>query len=99
MDPFFPLDGYAEFSIDATLRDLKVAEFVLADLSMERPSCYFELGLAEATGTAVFVIATAGTPIHQVGNPCQIAMYSSLVQYRSIVSDILASFCSAEDRH
>jgi hypothetical protein len=34
-----------------------LAVFVLADLSLERPSCYFELGLAQAVRAHVFVIA------------------------------------------
>jgi hypothetical protein len=57
------------------------AEFVLADLSLERPSCYFELGLAEAAN-AFFLVAAAGTPIHQVGNAGKVVFYSDMVQAR-----------------
>jgi hypothetical protein len=89
-EPFFPLERHREFSIGVTTRDMQRAEFVLADLSLERPSCYFELGLAEAANARVFLVAAAGTPIHQVGNANKVVFYSDMMQYRSEVSEILA---------
>ena len=38
------------FNINAAINDMKSADLVVADLSYERPSCYFELGIAEAIG-------------------------------------------------
>src|SRR5918997_1247084 len=59
LTPYFPFDrtGNISFDINSTLSILKDAEFVLADLSMERPSCYFELGLTQAIGKDVYLIA------------------------------------------
>jgi len=38
------------FNLHSLLNDIQNAAFVLADLSYERPSCYYEVGLAEALG-------------------------------------------------
>jgi hypothetical protein len=46
--PFFPLEQHTYFSVPVVKEDIRRAHFVLADLTKERPSCYFELGLAEA---------------------------------------------------
>jgi hypothetical protein len=46
IEPFFPFECHSEFSVPATANKMLLAVFVLADLSLERPSCYFELGLA-----------------------------------------------------
>ena len=45
---FFPFERYKSFSLDAVRSDLRNAAVVIADLSLERPSCYFELGVAQA---------------------------------------------------
>ena len=88
--PFFPLDHHGEFSIDSARSDLQKAEFVFADLSDERPSCYFELGFAEALGKKVTIIATSGTRIHQVGDVNNICWYSDLEEYRKLILETLA---------
>ena len=59
-DPQAPICDLPE-----TLEQMKEAALVLADLSQERPSCYYELGLAEALGRPVYLIAQEGTPLHQ----------------------------------
>ena len=40
------------------------AEVIIADLSYERPNCYFELGYAKALGKDMIIIARKGTKIH-----------------------------------
>lgn len=90
-EPFFPLEHHSEFSVRSTANDMRDAEFVLADLSLERPSCYFELGVAQALGADVVLIAVTGTPVHQVGDTRPVSFYSDLVQYRFQVSQILGS--------
>jgi len=89
--PFFPLQQRAHFSVAAAKSDLSQAEFALADLSRERPSCYFELGLAQAMDVPVVLIARSGTRIHQVGENARIANYSDLHQYPLLITDILSS--------
>jgi hypothetical protein len=99
LTPFFPLDHHHEFSIETVSRDIKLAAFVLADLSLERPSCYFELGMAEVLGARVLLIAAAGTPIHQVGSFGEVTFYSDMAQYRSTVFAMLASYLAAQGGH
>jgi hypothetical protein len=60
-------------------------------VALERASCYFELGLAEATGVEVGILAKAGTPIHQVGYASQVNFYRTLEEYSRIVTGLLES--------
>ena len=90
--PHFPFDKSANigFDIDSTLSTLRNSEFVLADLSLERPSCYFELGLAQAMGKAVYLIAREGTDIHQAHGRNLTRFYSDFSSYEQVVGEILA---------
>jgi len=47
--------------IVAAIRD---ARFVIADLTGERPNCYYEVGYAHALGKPVLITAKRGTPRH-----------------------------------
>jgi nucleoside 2-deoxyribosyltransferase len=89
--PYFPFDrtGNISFDLNSTLSVLKDSEFVLADLSMERPSCYFELGLAQAIGKDVYLIAKQGTDIHQAHGRSLVHFYDSLQNYEQIISNVL----------
>jgi len=91
LQPFFPLQRRNTFTLTVAKEDIQGAKFVLADLSLERPSCYFELGLAQALGATCFIIAKIGTAVHQIGNESNVAFYSDLEQYRSKVFDILSA--------
>jgi hypothetical protein len=96
IEPFFPLEKDPLFSIQALAHDVRHAEFVLADLSWERPSCYFELGVVKALGAQVHLIADSGTPIHQVGGNDKPAFYKDLGEYRAAILKILSSHVVAE---
>jgi hypothetical protein len=87
---FFPLDRHTGFSVDAASQDLRKSWLAIADLSLERPSCYFEVGLAQGIGTPVALIATEGTVLHQAGGTGKILRYSSLETYQTSVLEILA---------
>jgi hypothetical protein len=91
LTPYFPFDrtGNISFNIDSTLSILHNSEFVLADLSLERPSCYFELGLAQAVDKDVYLIAEAGTDIHQAHGRNLTRFYSDFEDYKRIVSEAL----------
>jgi hypothetical protein len=89
--PLFPLDRERGVALERASDDIRRAKFVLADLTYERPSCYFELGLAEATGVEVGIVAKAGTPIHQVGYASQVSFFRNLEDYKRIVSQLLES--------
>ena len=87
----FPFDTSKEstFDIDKTLSVLTDADFVIADLSMKRPSCYFELGLAQAQHKDVYLIAKEGTDIHQAHGRRLTRFYESLEDYGQIVSHVV----------
>jgi nucleoside 2-deoxyribosyltransferase len=91
LTPYFPFDraGNISFDINSTLSVLRDSEFVLADLSMERPSCYFELGLAQATGKDVYLIAEQGTDIHQAHGRSLTQFYEGLHNYEQVISGVL----------
>ena len=98
IEPFFPFECHSEFSVPATANKMLLAVFVLADLSLERPSCYFELGLAQAVGAHVFLIAATGTQIQQVGDSRRPSFYSDFAQYRLRVSRLLGGSLTSRGR-
>src|SRR4051794_30770916 len=65
----FPLEKRrgGGFELEEALADMRDARVIIADLGLERPSCYFEVGLAQGAGLHVRIIAPTGTDIHQVG--------------------------------
>ncbi|MGW4062407.1 hypothetical protein ACWEGE_29275 [Amycolatopsis sp. NPDC004747] len=95
----FPLDevgGHASEVHPAEIADrFRSARFVLVDLSHERPSCYYELGVAQAVGVPTYLIAATGTEIHQAWGRADVRFYENLEDYRRVVSEILRS-CALE---
>jgi nucleoside 2-deoxyribosyltransferase len=90
----FPMDwreGGAEhssFDLTRALAGLSSVDCVIADLSLERPSCYYELGLAQALRKRVFLMAEEGTAIHQAASRSETRFYKGLNEYRDIVDGI-----------
>jgi nucleoside 2-deoxyribosyltransferase len=77
------------FNLQSSLRDLRGADFVLADLSLERPSCYYELGLAEALGKPAYLLAREGTTIHQTAARHSVRFFDSLKDFRVAIEEII----------
>lgn len=69
---------------------LKSATVVLADLTDERPSCYFEIGFAEALERPIFLIAEQGTTIHQSAFRHAIQHYGTLADLQQVVFRLLS---------
>ncbi|QDT43453.1 hypothetical protein Pan241w_35540 [Gimesia alba] len=90
-DTLFPLDAGFQFNLDQTLDDLRDCDLVVADVSNERPSCYYELGLVEASRKPVFVFAVVGTPVHQLANPESVIYYDDLNTLRDHLVKVLAN--------
>lgn len=84
--PSFP---YQTFDLGAALNQLTSAEFVLADLTGERPSCYYELGLAEAMGKKVSLLARVGTPIHQTAARSSVVFFNDMQDFGTTVRDLV----------
>ena len=75
--------------LSSTLAELRNSDLVMADLTFERPSCYYELGLAEAVGANVALVAKTGTEIHQSAARHQVNTYDTLEQYREVVAGLV----------
>ena len=86
---YFPLDASQPFFLRDTLARIESASVVIADLSLERPSCYYELGLAQALNKYVILLATLGTPIHQTADRQSVRFYDGLDSLRSILMTAL----------
>ena len=87
---FPPASPYKSFDLDAALNELRNAGFVLADLTGERPSCYYELGLAEAMGKKVFLLAVKGTPIHQAASRRSTTFFTDMKEFRALIRAIFS---------
>jgi hypothetical protein len=69
------------------------AEFLICDLTHERPNVYYELGYAHGVGNQplnILLIAKEGTILHFDIAPLRVQYYRSTEQLRSIVSANLA---------
>jgi len=91
LTPYFPFDRISNraFDKEQALSVIKDSHFVLADLSLERPSCYFELGLAQALDKDVYLIAQQDTNIHQAHGRGLTRFYEGLSGYEQVVSKVL----------
>jgi hypothetical protein len=68
------------------------AEFIICDLTSERPNVYYELGYAHGVGNEasdILLIAKEGTNLHFDIAPMRVHYYRSTEHLRSIVSSNL----------
>lgn len=89
VEPFLPLEEHQSISLERMVERIRGALCVLADLSLERPSCYYELGVAEAVTTRINRIAEAGTRIHQTAHRDSVRFFASLESYRDLIAELL----------
>jgi nucleoside 2-deoxyribosyltransferase len=84
----FPLDDspIGRFDLESTKKRMRASDAVLADLTKERPSCYYEVGLAQALNPRVLLVATRDTAIHQVAGRRHVEFYSSLDDLRMVLA-------------
>ena len=83
-----PRVGPEKFLIAAEIAALQQAKIVIADISFERPSCYYEIGLAEALQVPVCLVALQGTTIHQNAQFAPVQFYEKLEDYTAILTSI-----------
>ena len=88
---------FTHFSVDniqshssSIISEVKGALFIFADISYERPSCYYELGVAQGLNKKTFLVALSGTTIHQTEG--KIHFYSNLEEYKQLVMQALNSY-------
>ncbi|MYT73210.1 MULTISPECIES: hypothetical protein [unclassified Streptomyces] len=92
----FPLDrglpeAGEEFDLSTVVSEMRQATLVIADLSLERPSCYYELGLAQALGSRVALIARVGSNIHQAFGRNSVTHFQDLQDYPAVVRRALVN--------
>jgi hypothetical protein len=86
------------FRLSDLKRELTGAAFVLADLTLQRPSCYYEPGLAEALGLRVRLVAESGTPIHQSASRDEVQFYRNLSDLEAVVGRTIEEFMPVSAR-
>lgn len=78
------------FDLVETIREMRSSSLILADLSGERPSCYYEIGLSEAHHLPVFAVAEQGTLIHQTSIRNEVRSYGNLGEFAHLVEQALS---------
>ena len=86
----------SETDVNESLALLESADLVLADLSLERPSCYYEVGFAQSKNKSVYLIANVGTEIHQVRSKDKIQVYENLSNYEELIDKFFQELHSVE---
>lgn len=88
----------SEIILRAIVKNLLEAEFLIFDLSHQRPNVYFELGYAFGVGNRagnVLLIAQENTPIHFDIGLLRIHRYRSLDHLYELLSDRMKSMISS----
>jgi len=83
----YPFESKSDYSY--IFDKIQNAEFIIADLSFERPSCYYEIGLAQGLGAKTYLIAKQGTFIHQMQG--DVRYYYDLQSYSLLFEEIVVS--------
>lgn len=75
-----------EFDRKRTMELYGEADYFIADLSFERPSCYYEVGYVQGLNKKIYLIALKNTVVHQVKG--EVEFYSNINEYRKIITQI-----------
>lgn len=78
----------SEFELIAVkiLNHIALAEYVIADLTYERPNCYYELGYAHALNKKIILTASQDTKIHFDVNGYPVYKYKSVKELDEKIS-------------
>jgi hypothetical protein len=82
-------------------KSIEDAEFVVVDLTNERPNVYYELGYAHGVGNAsadILLVAREGTALHFDIAPLRVRYYSSAAELAEIAKQGLAKMIDATRR-
>ena len=86
-----PNPPYDESDRKKTVDLYKQIDFFIADLSYERPSCYFEVGFVQALNKPIDLIAMYGTDIHQILDRDKVKFYKDMREYENLIISFLHS--------
>ncbi|HVF44871.1 MAG TPA: hypothetical protein VM936_17735 [Pyrinomonadaceae bacterium] len=79
----------AGFIIKEIVEAIESAEFIICDLTHERPNVYYELGYAHGVGNQplnMLLVAKEGTLLHFDIMPLRVRFYASTEHLRTIIS-------------
>jgi hypothetical protein len=79
---------------DVVLREIRRAEFIIADLSYERPNVYYEVGYAHAIGKHPVLIQKTGTTAHFDVAAYKIRDYQNATKLKAKLRATLAELTS-----
>jgi hypothetical protein len=99
LTPYHPLDHRshtADIPPIEIRREVSSCLVALADLSLERPSCYYELGVVHGVDLPVAVVAEVGTMIHQTADRWSVSYYDSFADLESQVVAALTAALTAD---
>jgi nucleoside 2-deoxyribosyltransferase len=82
-------------SAETTIRLFEQADYFIADVSCERPSCYYELGYLQAQKKDISIIAKKNEKIHQLLYKDSIEYFNDLGEYKKIIEKIVRKLTKA----
>ncbi|MCK4257578.1 MAG: hypothetical protein KAX49_01275 [Halanaerobiales bacterium] len=83
-----------ELDFEETMELLKTSDFLIADLTHGRPSCYYEVGYVQALKKDVELIAIENEVIYQVYGKKEVNRYRNLDEYRDLIDNIIRTYIS-----
>jgi nucleoside 2-deoxyribosyltransferase len=70
-------------------QNIEKAEIIVADLTFERPNCYYEVGYAHAMDKTVILTARVGTRLHFDLGGHQVIFYDSFTKLQTELEEAI----------